>query len=460
MFFQQITVEGLGCFSYAVGCPAIGEMAVVDPKRDVQTYLDISRREGMRITRVFDTHVHADHVSGAQELASQTGAAICMSRHAPVSFPFTKLTEGDVIEFGAVRLEVLETPGHTPNSISLLLTDLTRGQEPWMVLTGDVLFVGDIGRPDLVGEAVLEEQVKNLWDSLYVKLAKHPDHLEVFPAHGMGSLCGRGMSAKTSSTLGFERRHNPMLGYPDFESFHEAMTHDFPARPKSFTHIIETNMGGAPLLERCPLDRSLSPERFAERMEQGAVVIDARSAAAFGGFHIPGALSIGLEKQVANWVGMVVDPSADLLLVVEDEADYEAMTTQLHRIGYDNIYGWLAGGISSWLYAGRPLEKLNQISVQELESLLKKPAPPVVLDVRTPAEWKAGRIPGAQHYPVTKILEKAPELNRAAPICVVCGTGYRSNIAASELIRQGFEDVFSMAGGTTAWTRAGYGLEK
>jgi rhodanese-related sulfurtransferase len=238
------------------------------------------------------------------------------------------------------------------------------------------------------------------------------------------------------------------------------MTHDFPARPKSFTHIIETNMKGAPLLERCPLDRSLSPERFAERIKQGAVVIDARSAAAFGGFHIPGSLSIGLEKQVANWVGMVVDPTADLLLVVEDEADYEAMTTQLHRIGYDNIYGWLAGGISSWLYAGLPLEKLNQVSVQELKDMLEKPAPPVVLDVRTPAEWKSGRIPGAEHYPVTKILEKAPELNRAAPVCVVCGTGYRSNIAASELIRLGFEDVFSMAGGVTAWTRAGYGLEK
>jgi glyoxylase-like metal-dependent hydrolase (beta-lactamase superfamily II)/rhodanese-related sulfurtransferase len=460
MYFQQITAEGLGCFSYAIGCPGIGEMAVVDPKRDVQTYLDISRSEGMRITRIFDTHVHADHVSGAQELASQTGAKICMSQHASMGFPFSKLTEGDVIEFGAVRLDVLETPGHTPNSISLLLTDLTRAQDPWMILTGDVLFVGDIGRPDLVGEAVLEEQVQNLWNSLYVKLANQPDYLEVFPAHGMGSLCGRGMSAKTSSTLGFERRHNPMLGYADFESFHEAMTHDFPARPKSFTHIIETNMKGAPLLERCPLDRSLSPERFAERIKQGAVVIDARSAAAFGGFHIPGSLSIGLEKQVANWVGMVVDPTADLLLVVEDEADYEAMTTQLHRIGYDNIYGWLAGGISSWLYAGLPLEKLNQVSVQELKDMLEKPAPPVVLDVRTPAEWKSGRIPGAEHYPVTKILEKAPELNRAAPVCVVCGTGYRSNIAASELIRLGFEDVFSMAGGVTAWTRAGYGLEK
>jgi glyoxylase-like metal-dependent hydrolase (beta-lactamase superfamily II)/rhodanese-related sulfurtransferase len=458
MYFQQITVEGMGCFSYVIGCPGAGEMIVADPKRDVQDYLDVSRREGMRITRVIDTHVHADHVSGAQELASQAGADVCMSRHAPATFDFRKLAEGEVMEFGAVRLEVLETPGHTPNSVSLLVTDLSRSEEPWMLLTGDLLFVGDIGRPDLVGEDVLEEQVKNLWDSLYVKLARLPDYLEVFPAHGMGSLCGKGMSAKTSSTLGFERRNNPMLGYPDFQSFRTAMTGEFPARPKSFTHIINTNAEGAPLLERCPLDRSLSPDRFAQRMEAGAVVIDARSAAAFGGFHIPGALSIGLEKQVANWVGMVVDPQADLLLVVEDDADYKAMTTQLHRIGYDNIHGRLAGGINSWLYEGRPVEKLDQVSVQQLHDLLASDKPPRVLDVRTPAEWDSGHLSAAEHQPVTTILEQPPEFDRSAPVCVVCGTGYRSNIAASELIRQGFENVFSLAGGTTAWSRAGYEL--
>ncbi len=223
MYFKQITVPGLGCNSYVIGCPGARQAVVVDPKRDVQEYMDISRDEGMKITHIIETHVHADHVSGNQELKSRTGADIYYSEHAPVTFDHKTLAEGDRIEFGMVKLEVLFTPGHTPNSISLLVTDKARADEPWMILTGDLLFVGAIGRPDLAGEEILEEQVRNLYHSLYEKIGQLPGHLEVYPAHGMGSLCGKGMSAKTSSTLGYEQKTQEVLRLPDFSAFHDLL---------------------------------------------------------------------------------------------------------------------------------------------------------------------------------------------------------------------------------------------
>ena len=460
MYFKQIAVQGLGCLSYVLGCPGKGEMMVVDPKRDVQDYLDIAREEGMRITRVIDTHVHADHVSGAQELRLRTGAEICMWHEVETGFPRTPLHEGDVLEAGVAKLEVLHTPGHTPNSISLLVTDRSRSEEPWMILTGDLLFVGDIGRPDLVGDAVLEEQVRNLYNSLFVKLGKYPDYLEVFPAHGMGSLCGKGMSSKPSTTLGYERRNNPRLAFDNFEDFRREMTQGFPTRPKSFTHIIKTNMEGAAPLEACPLDAPLEPSEFESMMKDGALVVDARSVAAFGGFHIPGAVNIGLEKGLANWVGMVVDPGSDIILVVDDREDYDTMRTELHRIGYDAIFGYLRGGINSWLMSGRPVESLPQISARELRDMADKGADFQLADVRTPDEFAAGRVENALSVPLTEVLEGKPDLDPAREVLVMCLSGYRSNIAASWLKSHGFGNVRSVAGGFTAWTRAGFGISK
>ncbi|QGY41034.1 MBL fold metallo-hydrolase [Pseudodesulfovibrio cashew] len=460
MYFKQITTPGLGCFSYVIGCPAAREMVVVDPKRDVQDYLDISREEGMKITHVIDTHVHADHVSGTHELKSLTGCDIMVYETSPVSYDFTPLKEGQKLVVGNAGLEVLHTPGHTPDALSLLVTDFTRGDEPWMILTGDVLFVGDIGRPDLVGDAKLDEQIDNLYNTLYIKFQKYPDSLEVFPAHGAGSLCGRGMSSKPSSTLGFERRHNPMLGFDSYESFHLAMSQNFPARPKSFTHIISTNAGGAPLLERCPLDRAMEPARFEERMLDGAAVIDVRDAAAFAGYHIPGSINIGFEPSLANWVGMVVDPKADLLLVVESKEDYDRMCIELHRIGYDNIFGYLTGGIQSWVYSGRPVEKLSIDSAQDLQNCQAENKPVSLIDVRTPGETAGGVIPGAVKFPLADILDGKFDLSEDDHHILYCASGYRSNIAASYLQRHGFWNVRALAGGFLAWSRAGYEVEK
>jgi glyoxylase-like metal-dependent hydrolase (beta-lactamase superfamily II)/rhodanese-related sulfurtransferase len=460
MFFQQVVAEGLGCFSYMIGCPGVGAMCVVDPRRDIGIYLDTARENGMKITHVIDTHVHADHVSGAHELRSVTGAEICMYESSPVSFDCRKLKEGDVLTFGVARMEVFHTPGHTPDALSLLVADTSRSEKPWILLTGDVLMVGDIGRPDLVGEAVLDEQIQNLWNTLYEKFGKLPDHIEVFPAHGAGSLCGRGMSSKPSSTLGFERTANPLLGYETFEPFHKAMSGEFPARPKSFTHIIKTNMEGAPLLACCPAEQALSVEAFEQLADQGAVVIDTRDASAYGGFHIPGSLNIGFEKQLANWVGMVVDPGSEILLVAETRKDYDAMTIELRRIGYDTVLGYLNGSINAWVYSGRPLETLPQISVHQLQERINSSTPPTVLDVRTPAERQQGHIKGAVHLQLTELLDKGADLPRAEPIVLYCGGGYRSNIAASSLKARGFSATLSLAGGFTAWQRAGLPIEQ
>jgi len=456
MYFNQISVDGMGCLSYAIGCPRAKAMAVVDPKRDIQDYLTIAREEGMQITHVFNTHLHADHVSGDQELKLATGADIYIHESAPVTYTHKDLKEGDTFEIGAAKIEVLHTPGHTPNSVSLLVTDKIRSEEPQMLLTGDLLFVGDIGRPDLPGAEILDEQVENLYQSLYAKLAKYPDHLEVFPAHGQGSLCGRGMSAKKSSTLGYERRANPMLGFTSFDAFKADVMSAFPVRPKSFSHIIQTNLKGAATLDACPIDKSLTPKQFEEMMADGAVIIDARDSAAFGGFHIPGSINIGFEKQLANWVGMVVDPDSEIILVVDDRADYDRMVTELHRIGYDMIFGYLSGGIMAWLMSGRPVDQLEQISPQQLKSQLEK-SNLRIIDVRTPAEWDGGRIKWAEHFPLSDILDKKlPKAEKSENLVLQCGSGYRSNIAASILKQAGYANVKSLAGGIFAWSNAGF----
>jgi len=456
MYFNQLSVPGMGCLSYAIGCPRSKAMAVIDPKRDVQEYLEIAREEGMQITHVFNTHVHADHVSGDQELRLATGAEIYIHESAPVEYAHQDLKEGDVFELGAAKIEVLHTPGHTPNSISLLVTDQVRSDEPQMLLTGDLLFVGDIGRPDLPGAEILDEQVENLYSSLYVKLADYPDHLEIFPAHGQGSLCGRGMSAKKSSTLGYERRANPMLGFSSFEDFKAEVMSAFPMRPKSFAHIIQTNLQGAATLDACPMDKRLTPKQFEEMIADGAVIIDARDSAAFGGFHIPGSINIGFEKQLANWVGMVVEPDSEIILVVDDREDYDRMVTELHRIGYDLIFGYLSGGIMAWLMGGRAVEQLEQTSPQQLKGQLEK-SNIRIIDVRTPAEWNGGRIKWAEHFPLSEILDKRfPEAEHNEELVLQCGSGYRSNIAASIMKQAGYDHVKSLAGGIFAWSNAGF----
>jgi len=455
MFFKQFVVEGMGCLSYLIGCPGAGVCCVVDPKRDVQDYLDVARKNGMRITHVFETHVHADHVSGNLELRSRTGADIYFMKGSPVQFDHNVVKEGDSIELGNAKLEFIRTPGHTPYAMSILVTDKSRSKDPWLVLTGDCMFVGDVGRPDLAGAELIDEQVKNLYDSLYNKLGSLPEGLEVFPAHGEGSLCGKGMSAKSSSTIGFEKKNNRLLSL-SWEDFQTEFKQNFPERPKSFSQIISTNLSGPPLLDRCPVVRDLSPVQLKDEIERGATVLDTRDAAAFGGVHIPGSINIGFANQTANWIGMVIDPESELVLIVTDEAAYENMCRQLHRIGYDRIIGFLYGGISSWQEMGFSIGHLWQISAAELKKKLEDHDYTHFFDVRTPAERTSGFIEESKHLPVTELLKAPPDIAKDEEIIVTCGVGYRGNIAASVLQSGGFQHVHSLAGGMKAWKNAGY----
>jgi len=458
MYFKQIVVEGMGCLSYVVGCPQAKVACVVDPKRDVQDYIDIAREQGMKITHIFETHLHADHVSGNMELRSRTGADIYLFDGSPAQFDFKPVKDGDNFEFGKVKMEILKTPGHTPHSLSILISDTARSDEPWMVLTGDCLFIGDVGRPDLAGAEMLEEQVNNLYDSLHNKIEKLNDSIEVFPSHGEGSLCGKGMSPKSSSTIGYEIRSNRVLSLSRKE-FQEEFTHGFPERPKSFSHIISTNVKGPALLERCPVIRDMSPLQVKEEMDRGAVILDTRDTAAFGGVHIPGSTNIGFAKQTANWIGMVIEPEAELILVVTDEKAYDDMCTQLHRIGYDKIIGYLYGGIASWQEMGLPIAQLWQVSAADLKEKLETKDYKHLLDVRTPAEWATGGIKDAKHLPLTELLKGAPDIPKDEEIIVTCGMGYRGNIAASFLQGEGFKHVHSLAGGMKAWVNAGFPIE-
>jgi len=454
MYFKQIAVEGMGCLSYLIGCPQAKTACVVDPKRDVQTYLDLARKNGMKITHIFETHVHADHVSGNMELKSRTGAEIYFMEGTPVTFECTMVSDGQTMQFGNALLKFMKTPGHTPDSMSIMVTDLSRSNDPWMILSGDCMFVGDIGRPDLAGSELIAEQTANLYDSLYNRLGSLPHELEVYPAHGQGSLCGRGMSSKSSSTIGFEMRNNPLLSL-DRDDFLNQMQQTFPDRPKSFTHIIETNRTGPPLLERCPVIRDMSPEQVKTHIENGAVILDTRDTAAFGGVHIPGSINIGFAPQTANWIGMVIEPDARLILIVTDEKAYDEMSVQLHRIGYDNIMGYLYGGMTGWQEAGYPIRHLWQISAEKLNRKIEKGKCGRIFDVRSSAEWETGHIKGAEHLPLTALLKEFPDLPKNEEIIVTCGVGYRGNIAASFLQGQGFEHVHSLAGGMTAWNNSG-----
>ena len=299
MLFQQFKVEGLGCLSYMIGCPAAGTACVVDPERHVDQYLQVAQKHGLRITHIFDTHLHADHLTGSGELAARTGADIYVHPGVEAAYPHKELHEGDRFRFGAGEIEIIETFGHTPNSVTLAVCDHSRSEDVFALLTGDLLFVGDVGRPDLAGADLLEEQVKNLYNSLHSKLARFPDWTEIYPAHGEGSLCGKGMSAKPMSTLGFERRNNPLLKM-SFAEFHKAMTKEFQVRPDNFAVMVDKNRRGPAALAKAAPFVAMSIPQVEEAKKRGARIVDTRVPSAFGAAFIEGAVNIGLTPASVN----------------------------------------------------------------------------------------------------------------------------------------------------------------
>ncbi|MCL2045804.1 MAG: MBL fold metallo-hydrolase [Oscillospiraceae bacterium] len=454
MLFEQIKTNGLGCYSYVIGCPASGVVAVVDPRRDVDIYLQIANEYDLSITHIFETHVHADHVSGAQELRALTGAEICIHESTPINYEAIKLSDGDEFHFGNAILRVLHTPGHTPGSVSFLVTDLARSSLPSIILTGDLLFVGDIGRPDLPGDEILDEQVESLYNSLYKTLGDLPDYLEVYPAHGEGSLCGQGMSAKPSSTLGYERLTNPMLRFSDYKSFKQRVLSNLPMRPPSFEKIINTNLDGASIsIKRVAEEHALSAEEAVAMYKEGATILDLRSALSFGAAHIPGSINVDFtDGPKLNWVGMATPPYKPLVLVLPSDQEFEAVCTELRRIGCDDVKGWLKGGFDTWLESGMETASFTYISATSLLEHLAGDNPPTLIDVRTPAEFNSTSIKDAVHVPIDLIISMDSCTNDAVTqTVVVCQSGFRAAIAASILQTKGCNDLTILSGGMIAW---------
>jgi glyoxylase-like metal-dependent hydrolase (beta-lactamase superfamily II)/rhodanese-related sulfurtransferase len=452
MFFQQFKVEGLGCYSYLIGCPAAGVAFVVDPERHVDRYLETAEREGMRITHIFDTHLHADHISGAVELAAKAGADIYVHPDVQGAYPHKIVRSGDRFAFGVAKIEILETPGHTPNSVTIAVADSSRSPETMLLLTGDLLFVGDIGRPDLAGEDLLEEQVRNLYDSLYIKLSRFDDWVEVYPAHGAGSLCGKGMSSKPMSTLGYERKNNPLFSGMPFGEFRRIMTGGFQLRPPGFVDIVGKNRLTPKAVSSFPEVHRLSVYEVHRLWKNGVMLVDVRHATSFGASFIPGSINIGLTPQSATWLGMVVDSGKEIVVVSEDEADAHAAVHQFRRVGFDRILGFMDDGVSNWALAALALDHLPQLSVQSLDEVLRRYPDHAVLDVRTSEEWDQDHIAAARHKPISDLVREGIEIqDKKRHISVICGSGHRSNIAGSFLKAAGHENVYSVIGGMTAW---------
>ncbi len=460
MYFRQFYLGCLAQASYLVGSD--GEAAVVDPRRDVDAYLDDAKAQGLSIKYIVETHLHADFVSGHRELAERTGATIVFGAKAGAGLPHRAVRDGDEIRIGKVVLRFLETPGHTPESVSVLVIDTETSAEPALVLTGDTLFIGDVGRPDLAGATghSPQDMASMLYDSLHGKLLKLPDATGVYPAHGAGSLCGRNISKETSSTIGEQRRTNYALQPMSKSAFVELATADLPEQPRYFQLDVAMNRAGATSLADRPMPPALDPAEVARRSEAGAQILDVRPAAAFGAGHVPGSIDIGLSGQFASWAGTLLDAKREIVIVAEDEAGVAEAAMRLARVGLEKVTGHLAGGVANWHASGRELGTIPQWPVDELEAQREEEPRLQILDVRRPGEFAAGRVPGARHVSLDRLESECATLDRSRPLAVVCQSGYRSSTACSLLRRKGFTELRNVTGGTSAWVAAGFDVER
>lgn len=461
MYFKQFYLGCLAHASYLIGSE--GEAAVVDPQRDVDEYLEEAEAQGLEIKYVIETHLHADFVSGHQEIAARTGAEIVFGESAKASFEHRAVKDGDEIKMGQAILRFLETPGHTPEGISILVTDTEVSNEPQKVLTGDTLFIGDVGRPDLAGGKGFSAQqmAGMLYDSLHGKLLKLRDEVEVFPAHGAGSMCGKNMSKETSSTIGEQRKFNYALKAMTKEEFITMMTTDLPEAPAYFPRDAEINRSGARDLSDLAPPKPLGPAEVAELRDAGTVLLDIRSAADFGAGHVAGSLNIGLGGQFAMWAGSLIPFTSEIVIIADTSAQVDEAVVRLARVGIENLRGYLNGGVESWRDAGFPVNTIEQISVHQLNDLLNNQSIKQVIDVRRPMEYQSGHVPGAFTSPLSGLGSSISNLSADSdkPIAVICAGGYRSSAAASLLESHGFKNLLNVTGGTSAWVNAGFPVE-
>jgi glyoxylase-like metal-dependent hydrolase (beta-lactamase superfamily II)/rhodanese-related sulfurtransferase len=459
MYFKQFYLGCLAHASYLIGSG--GEAAVVDPQRDIEQYINEAEADGLKIKYVIETHLHADFVSGHRELAERAGARIVFGRKAGAAFDYIPAKDGDEFRIGKVILRVLETPGHTPESISILVIDTEVSNQPQKILTGDTLFIGDIGRPDLVNSKgfTAEQMAGMLYDTLHGKLLKLNDAVEVWPAHGKGSLCGRNLSDESSSTIGLQRRFNYALQPMAKEEFVKIMTSDLPEAPAYFSKDAEINRGGARSIAELPRPAALAPAEVNRLAGRGATILDVRANTDFGAGHIPGALNIGLGGPFDSWAGQLVKFDAPIVIVTDDESKVDETVIGLARVGIEDVKGYLAGGMDAWRRAGFGVNMIEQVSVDDLSDLLNSQKDLQVIDVRQPGEYGDGHVPSAVNAPLARVEEIASEFDPNRRTAVICGGGFRSSAATSVLERLGFKNLLNVLGGTGAWIKAGYPVE-
>jgi glyoxylase-like metal-dependent hydrolase (beta-lactamase superfamily II) len=427
-----------------------GIAAVIDPQRDVDIYIDAAKEAGLRIEHIIETHLHADFVSGHHELAERTGARIYLGEGSGATFPHTAVKDGDSIQFGNAEFKFMQTPGHTVESVCAVLTDLADPSRPRAVFTGDTLFVGDVGRPDLSGDHTPQELAAMLYKSLHEKLLKLPDETEIFPAHGAGSLCGRQMSSERSSTIGKERRTNYALQAKTSDEFVNLLTESLPPRPEYFGYDVELNRRGAAALDHLPPLVPLQASEVLRLQSEGAVVLDTRPAMDFAVAHIPGSIHIALSGQYASWAARILGLDKHIILVGEDAEHLRESQLRLARVGIEKADAYLEDGVSGWVKSGYDLDYIPQISATELADLLKQD-PITVLDVRESTEVQGGAIENSIRIPLGQLAGRTGELDRDKLMVVHCKGGYRSSIATSILRRADFRDIANLTGGYDAW---------
>lgn len=453
----QVERYYLGCLahaSYLVGSG--GKAAVIDPQRDVDLYLDEAAKHGWKIEHVIETHLHADFVSGHNELARRTGARVYLGPGSGATFLHVEAREGTEIRFGNCRLTFLETPGHTLESVCVVLTDLGQPERAPIVFTGDTLFVGDVGRPDLSPTHTPQELAAILYRSLHEKLLTLPDETVIYPAHGAGSLCGKQMSAEPSSTIGKQKLTNYALRAKSSEEFVRLLTDSMPARPEYFAREVDLNRRGAGSIADLPALQAFSAAEVLERQRQGAIVVDTRPAMQFAVAHVPGSVHIALTGQYASWAARILGLDSQLIIVGEDDEHVRESQLRLARVGVENVIGYLAGGVHSWIHDGHELDYIPQISVADFAELREREGDGVaVLDVREPGEVASGAIDASTRIPLGELAKRTGELSKDRLLVVHCKGGYRSSIATSILRRAGFRDIANLTGGFDAWQSAG-----
>jgi hydroxyacylglutathione hydrolase len=472
MFIKRLFETKLAQASYVIGCQATGEAIVIDPNRDTDQYIKTAEAEGLKITHVTETHIHADFVSGSRELAARTGAKLFLSDEGDANWKYTYageagatlLKDGDRIKVGNVWIDVVHTPGHTPEHIVFLITDSAGATAPIAVASGDFLFVGDVGRPDLLEKAAnikgtMEVGARQLYASLQ-KFASQPDWLQVWPGHGAGSSCGKGISAIPHSTLGYERRFNWAFQAKSEADFVAAVLAGQPEPPKYFAEMKRVNKEGPRILNGFKRPALLQVDALAARLAEKAIVVDTRKFATYSAGHIPGTINIPLNASFTTWAGWLVPYDRDFYLIVDETfAGIDTAVRDLAMIGLDRIAGYFdAGVIDAWAAGERPLATVPQVTAQDLEASLGHHAV-AVLDVRNQHEWDSGRIAGAQHITLGYLPDHLNDVPRDKPIVLLCAGGSRSAIGASLLKAHGIDNVINLTGGMGAWRKAGLPVE-